>query len=414
MDTARAPLAETYNPFISPQLEDPYPVYARARHEFPIFRSSVLGMWVVSRYEDILAIYRNPRQFSSADVLRPRHEPSAEALQVLRGAGYIRTPLTVDNDPPAHTRIRVTISDAFSPRRITLLEEKVRALTHELVDGFARDGQVELVERFAFPLPLRVLLELLGLPREDAGRIKRWSDDWAAFMWAPLEPEQQVACARSMAAYLRYCLEVVAQRKRSPGNDLLSALVHPPAGDTFRLSDMEAALMLNDLLFAGHETTVNALSNAVKLLVSHPETWEALRRNASLLPMAAEESLRLEPPVHCSVRTATSEAQVAGVSVPQGEQLCLLIASANRDESRFPNPDTLNLERGGQQRGLSFGHGIHYCVGASLARLSIRVALEVLGQRLPDLRLVPGQAFTYKPNLLLHAPSKLHLSWRTA
>ena len=401
-----------YNPFISPQLEDPYPIYARARREAPLFFSPVLNMWVLSRHDDITAVLKDHATFSSADMLKNSYEHVPEALEVLRQGGYARMPLTVDNSPPSHTRVRAAVNKAFTPRRTAMLEPAIRATANALIDSFAAEGKVDLMARFAAPLPLHTMTRLLGVPAEDMNTLKSWSDDWAAFLWAPLPPEGQIACARSMVAYLNYCTSFVEERWRSPKDDLMSDLIRvQDEGSKPALSDAELAYMLNDLIFAGHGTTLNGIGNPVKLLLQNPSSWQALRDQPEFLPAAVEELLRLDAPSQSLLRTAAREVKIRDVTIPEGARLCLLIGSANHDEAVFPEPARFDPQRKNLERTLVFGQGIHLCLGLALARLQIRIALELLGRRLSNLRLSPDQTFVYKPNLIFRGVDRLEVTW---
>ncbi|WP_437617322.1 cytochrome P450 [Sorangium sp. So ce1151] len=403
-------LPERYHPFVSPQLDDPYPVYALARRHLPVFFSQVLGMWVVTRYDDICAVLRDTATFSSLNMLTSPYRPAPEAIRVLQDGGYERARLTVDNDPPAHTRVRSAVNKALTPARAARLEAGMYAVADRLVDAFERDGRAELLGQFAFSLPAMVMLDFLGLPQEDAGRLLGWVEAWAGFMWAPLTPEQQVQSARAMVEYHRYCVGQVEARKAAPRDDLLSELIRGQSEGAAGLSDLEIAGMVNDLLFAGQKSTAYAIANAVRLLLGHPEQWAAVREDPGLLSAAVEETLRMDSSAQAMTRTATREALIAGVAVPEGASICLVVGSANHDETHASDPERFDIRRK-LDKHLAFGHGIHYCVGAGLARAEVRVALDVLGRRLRGLRLVPDQAITYAPSLILRGPTRLEIAW---
>jgi cytochrome P450 len=403
--------AERYNPFVSPQLEDPYPVYATARREAPVFFSPVLSLWVVSRYDDMVPIFRDHAAFSSEIVTKARYEPTPEAAALLAEGGYVRKPLTVDNAPPDHTRVRTAVNKVFSSARIAKLEASTRATAEELVGGFEKDGRVDLVKGLAYALPLAVMLDLLGLPREDTARIRKWGQAWAAFMWAPLSPEEQLQCARGMIEYMHYCQAQVAARKETLRDDLLSDLIRGQSDDAASLTDLEIASVINDFLFAGHETTLNAIGNGVKLLVQHPDQWADLRANPELMGDAIHELLRMDAPVQVGLRLTTREVEVAGTKIPAGNGVCLLLGSANHDETWVTDGDRLDIRRKKPERHLAFGHGIHFCVGAMLARMELRAALSVLGERLRNPRLAPDATITYTPNLMIRGPARLDLVW---
>lgn len=403
--------AGRYNPFSSSQLEDPYPTYKIARREAPVFYSPVLHMWVVTRYDDIVAIYRNPAVFTSANLLKSRYEPTPEARRILKEGGYDRPPIIVDNDTPSHPRIRGAVLRSFTPGRAAKFEPALRALANELVDAFEGEGRVDLIPKFAYPIPIRVLFELLGVPLSDMDRVKRWVEEWVKFMWATPGPEEQSVCAHAMVAFRHYCIDLLEDRKRSPREDLMSALVQGSGSGEEIMTMNELAYLMNDLLFAGQDTTTTAIGNVVRLLLSYPDHFRALRSDPGLVPAAVEEAMRMTSPAQCGVRTTLQEAQIAGVTVPAGVDLCLVLGSAHRDEAHFPNPDTFDLRRGVHEKTLEFGNGRHACLGAGLARLELRVAVEVLSQRLPTLRLAPDQPVSYVPNLLSRSLSRLDVAW---
>jgi cytochrome P450 len=407
----RARLATRFNPFVSPQLEDPYPTYAIARRVAPVFYSPVLAMWVVSRYDDITSVLRDNEAFSSANTLKSRNIPSPEALGILEAGGYERKPLIVDTDPPDHARKRSAIVKAFTPARVARLRPQIREIAHDLIDAFEREGRADLMAQFAYNLPVLVILDLLGLPRQDALRIRRWGNSWAAFMWTPLSPAEQVECAHHMVEYLHYCKDQVRARKAAPRDDLLSDLLRGQEDSASALSDLEIALMVNDLLFAGHETTSNAIGIGMKLLLTHPDQWASLRADPRLYPSAIDEILRMDSPVQIIPRTTTREVRIAGVTVPAHANICLLIGSANHDELFGPDAERFDIRRPKADKVISFSHGIHYCAGAALARMELRLAIEALGDRLRDLRLAPDQTISYLPSLILRGPSRLEIAW---
>ena len=399
-----------FDPLVSPQLENPYPVYAQARQEAPVLFSPIHDAWVVTRYDDVLAILRDPSRFSSShrfrDPVAPSPEVQAELAQL---PAEIR--LLVNEDPPTHRRTRSLVSKAFSPTHITAIAPRVHTIAHELIDQFCAAGHADLVRQYTYPLPMRVLLEFVGLPVEDADFIKQWCQDHILLSVPGMSAAQQLKSARTEVAFRRYADALIAERRHHPQSDLLSALIHVEVDGERALDEVELSSLLQQLLFAGHETTTNLLSNTFFHLLREPDLWQALQANPALVPNAVEEGLRHDAAIPGMFRTATQDVTIAGVAIPAGARIFLAFASANRDERLFAMPDQFDLSRFNADKHLSLGHGIHFCIGATLARLEARIGIEVLLERLPELRLVPGQRITYLPSLINRALQHLHVTW---
>ncbi|WP_257455844.1 cytochrome P450 [Archangium lipolyticum] len=399
-----------FNRFESPNLENPYPLYQRIRQEAPVFFDESLNLWIVSRHQDARTVLMDPEAFRSADCLQNPIPPPPEVLAVFM-EGYPRLPSLVDDDPPGHTRVRTLVSKACAPQRFTAMEPDIRALASSLLDAFARDGQGDLVKRFTYPLPAMVVGGFMGVPVEDMDRLKHWAEELTRLSAGALTLERQVECARSFVAFQRYLAALVESRRKVPKKDLVSALIAARHGDYEPLSDLELIALLQTLLFAGHETTTNLLGNMLVLLLREPERWSALRAEPGLIPKVIEESLRLDAPVQGMMRTASREVELAGARIPAGARVFVLFASANRDEAVFAEPERFEPHRSDVSKHLAFGQGIHYCIGAQLAKLEARVALELLGERLPNLRLLPEQDFDYLPNFMHRGPRRLLAAW---
>ncbi|HMA38066.1 MAG TPA: cytochrome P450 [Chloroflexia bacterium] len=398
--------AVTFNPFVPPQLDDPYPVLAALREHSPVFFSDLLGAWVVTRYDDLSEVLRDPTRFSSQAVAAVPPNLPAE-VQAILADGYHNPPL-VNSDPPEHGRWRAVYNKLFAPPRMAALAPRIRALTEALVDGFIAEGRVELMRAFAYPLPMRVLLDMMGLPVSDMERIKAWCDTWGMLMFAPLPPDQQQRCAQAARDYQRYITEVVAERRARPGEDFISAFVQAPmAGE--RPADSEYAALVAGTLFAGNESTTCLIGSAVHCLLKQPAHWEMLRAQPTLIPKAVEEILRLDPPFMGFIRIATTTSEIGGVVIPAGARVLALFSAGNHDPAQFPAPEQCQFERATANQHLAFGKGIHFCSGAPLARLEARIALEVLTTRLPQPRLA-DQAVPYIPGLL-RGPMQLVVEW---
>jgi cytochrome P450 len=405
--------AIAWDPLSPEQLDDPYPIYARARRAAPVAYNEPLGAWIVTRYDDVSAILTDHARFSSAGVLKVKPKPPEEVSAILaQGLPQVKTLL--DNDPPAHTRFRSLVSKAFIPQRIAELEPKIRSLAGELIDGFIRDGRVELMQRFAFPLPAAAIADILGIPRADLGDIKRWCDDWMALQSATRPLEELKQCAQSYLALQRYFIATIEERSRAPKDDLLSALVQARLDGEEPLSREELVRFPMSLLVAGHETTTHLLGNAMVLLLKNPPALQAIRDDPTLAAGAVEEALRMDPPIQSLFRRVTEDVEVGGTKIPKGSRVMVVYGAANRDEARFEDPDRFDIRRQGASRHLGFSRGVHFCLGASMARMEAGIAFELLAARLPNLRLDEGRRLERVPHFFLRGYKELHLCWDTA
>ncbi|XXF76117.1 cytochrome P450 [Myxococcaceae bacterium GXIMD 01537] len=406
------------NLFAGPMAEAPLAFYARLREEEPITYSPTMKMWILSRYDDICEVLRDPARFSSSQLGTFGASLSDEARAILQthgvpmGANPLAGPNLLALDPPAHTRLRRLLNRGFTPARVAAQGEHIRRFTHELIDAFLPDGHAELVTQFANHLPLRVILNLVGVPPEDMSRIKHWSDDWFGLLFDHVPAEAQPAMARSTVEYQQYCARLIERRRLEPRDDLLSDIINAePDGEALTQAELITAIQ-GSLLAAGHETTTGMLANTWLRLLSEPGLWRRLQEEPALLPRAIDECLRHDGLTTALYRTTTCEVDFHGVRIPQGATLMLLNSSANHDERHFPDPERFDLQRE-RQNHLTFGRFTHFCLGASLARLEILLATEALLQRVPDLRLVPGQRFEYVRNTMNVGVKSVHVEWKS-
>ncbi len=407
-DTSTGKLGDEFRPLHGDQLEDPYPFYARARDEQPVFFSPSLQAWVVTRYDDVRAIVQRPETFSNRDTLRPVAQFSAQTLEVL-ATGFGFMPTITNTDGAAHRRFRVPLQHAFRADRMRSIEEPVRAAAARLVDDVAARGEMDLVADFAAPLSLRAVLQLCDLPADDVQLMINWLPDVKALTMSTLEPEQQVACARSFVAVQRHMAALVEQRRAAPGDDLIGSLISVRADGGAPLDTAEIVNTAIGTMLAGHDTTTSLIVNAMFILLSSPERWAAVRGQPDTIPGALEEAMRVDSPVPVFIRTAVREVTVDGVAIPASAILLLAYGSANRDPARFPSPDSYDPSRSPNPH-LAFGRGVHACVGARLARLESRIALETLS-RLPGLRLQSGQDLHHIPTLMFRGLARLTIEW---
>lgn len=396
------------NHLAPPFLDDPYSFFARARAEAPVFFSPIFHLWIVSRHHDVMAVLRDPARFTSTQVLSPPNLPP-EVQEILKTDYDAIYPLLA-SDPPAHTRVRALVSRAFLPQRIAGLEPRIRELATSLVDAFVNEGRADLIERFAVPFPMGLISEMFSVPLADVALIKKWCDDEGLFMSVPLPLDKYIECAHSVVAFRRYLRAMITERAKAPKDDLVSSLIEARVDGEKPLSTAELVGLLCVLVFASHETTTNMIGNVVLHLLRTKGVWDELRRSPQLIPAALEEGLRYDAPVQAMFRNTTQEVELGGVTLPKGARLCILFASANRDAAVIADPDRLDIHRP-EQNHLSFGRGIHFCMGAALARLEGRIALEQLTQRLPAAHLVAADPPVYVPNLMHRGPKRLMVAW---
>lgn len=356
-----------FDPLIQTTSDDPHPVYAWLRDEDPVHFCAKRDMFVLSRHADVLAAVRDPETFASGEGIVPSgFKPDEPTLIVM--------------DPPAHTAMRKHVMRAFTPRRMEGMIPRVRQIARELLDAWPEGGEVDAFERFTDPLPIAVMAELLGVDASDRPLFKRCGD--AIVYSSGADPETIRGAQRELEAYLE---DVFERRRRAPGGDLISLLLSPSDEGT-ALSHRELLGLCFTLLVAGTETTTSALGNALWLLDRHPEIQRRLVEDPSRIPAAVEEILRYESPVQGLSRVVRRDVELHGRRIPKGARVHLLWASANRDPRAFPEPDRFDPERTPNNH-LAFGFGIHFCLGASLARTELRVGLEELLARAPGFRL---------------------------
>lgn len=403
----RRPCGQEHNPLLPPMLDDPHTFFARARREEPVFFSETFQAWVVTRFEDVCAVARDTARFSSVGCLDSGPMPPEVLAELIRG--FPPLPSLVDADPPLHTRVRGLATRALSLRRITAFEPRLRAIAHELIDDFAARGRVELVHDFAVPLPGRFIAELLGLPREDLPRFARWSDDWIGLLSQAHGKtiDELVAHARGFVEFQHYLAAAIASRQERPQDDALSDLVAGDGGPPLGMAEYVNLVM--QIVFAGHETTAGLITTTALELARDPALFAAARDDPASREAVIEEALRMSSPVHAMFRTATEDVELAGVRIARGDRVQLAWISANRDEARFADPQRFDSQRSGAH--IAFGHGIHHCIGAVLARLEGRIAVEALTRRLPGLRLAPDQTLSYLAGATVRRLRSLAVAW---
>jgi cytochrome P450 len=401
-----------FDPLDPAQLEDPYPVYARLRHDYPVFYAENYDFWVITRYDDVVDASKRHRSFSSSNALTSI-EPPPEVHAAL-AEGYPEMPIITACDPPLHDRIRGLVTKTFTPKSVAAMEPRIRTICEELIDGFAADGRADLVQRFAWPMPLIGIADLVGVPREDLDFIHVWTDEWMKMLQGAGTLEEQVGFARNFAKLQQYFIDALEDREANPRDDLMTAMWQEwRRGDT-GLTLPELMGVPLDLIIAGHVTVTRAIGSGLVLLLRNPAALAAIRRDPALVPNAVEEILRQEAPAQGLFRLALEDVEVGGTTIPKGAKVMLHYGAANRDEAYFDDADRFDVHRAGADRHLAFGKGIHFCLGAPLARLELRLALPMLLDRLPNLRLAGERPFDRAEVFFARGLSRLDVEWDVA
>ncbi len=372
-----------YNPLSARATEDPYPVYAALRDRAPVHRSRLLNAWVFTRHAEVDAILRDHRRFGND----PRRGTLSSRQRAMLPPPHEFTMLLLD--PPDHTRLRALVREAFTPRAVNALESRIRGILGGLLDEIDDPTGFDLMQAVARPLPVVVMAEMLGVPAEDRARFSIWSAQRARLLEPTVGPRERKAGDAASRAFDAYFRPIIEERRVGSRDDIVSALVRAQ-DEGAQLSERETLNMLRLLLAAGTATTANLIGNGTLALLRHPGQLERLREDPSLIPAAVEELGRFDAPVQADLRRALADCEVNGAALRKRDNVVLLLGAANRDPDVFENPDRLDFGRR-QGSHLSFGGGIHHCLGAPLARLEGRIVLEMLLDRFRSMSLLGGR-----------------------
>lgn len=409
-----AALGARYNPFDPTFLKDPHAFFSRARKEAPVCYNPVFNMWLVTGYEEVLKVCEDPVLFSSKNKVDPPNDVRPEVLEILAKEGYSVVLQLFNSDPPEHDRLGALVYRGFTQQSLRDSLPHIRKLAVEMVDGFAERGQVELRAAFADPLPLSVILDYIGVPREDHAQVRIWDDWWARLFTSAHAIEEQMEAVRHVVAYQQYFNALIEERRAHPRDDLTSRLAASRVEGYEPLRNVEMIWQFMGLLAAGHATTTDAMTNLLLVILSERGMWSALRADPQQLPNFIDEGLRFVNPVLGLPRIATRDVELGGVIIPEGGQVLVSFCSANRDERMTPHADSFDPMREGVSRHLGFGRGIHRCVGARMSRNMMAVAFQVLLDRFPTLRLQTGYEPEHTVHPFLWGLARLPVEWDIA
>lgn len=421
-DIRTCPLGEvdTFDPEF---LQDPHPYYRRLREEAPVFRDPKNGIIYVSTYEMVMEALSRPKLFSNRFGAQLRagavggEVSEAEAAIMAQGWQPADTMLTAD--PPEHTRYKKLAGRAFTWRKVMAMNQYVETIVHELIDAFVGDGRCEFKSQFANLLPMYVICDALGFPREDRDSFQRWSTAFTLQLSGMADRDGRIWCAQQILEAQRYFLDICAQRREAPREDICTDLVRErletPDGGERPLSPEELISIIQQILVAGNETTSHTLTTGIYYLLTNPEQHAKLTADPALIENFVEECLRLLTPTNNMWRVATEDTELGGVEIRRNDLLLIRFGSANRDDAKFPDADRFDIERGNAKEQLAFGAGVHLCLGQQLARKEMQKAFPIVLDRLRNLRLVDDPStFRHVPSILLRGVEKLEVAFDPA
>ena len=395
--------------------ENWYPTYQKLRDENPVYQMPGSKIFVISRYQDVLHVLRHQEIFRTGTTAAR----SSQSAEIYKSTGWERiTPLSVN--PPEHRQYRDLVDHHFdasgSLRWLSFIESTV----HELIDDFAGPGvsargRTDFVQAFAIPLPVRAITRILGFPASDIPQLKEWSTAWVLPFSGPLTAEQDNWVATKVVEFQHYINHAIEEKRINPGDDVISDLTTAMYNGERLLSNHEIITIVDHLYIGGNETTTFAITSALWILLRQPGLYDTVYNDRSLVEQFLEESMRLESPTQGLYRSVAADTEIAGVRIPAGSTVHIRYAAANRDDSIFPNADQVDLARSNTKRHMAFSLGEHHCPGSGLSRLEQKTALNVVLDRLPNLRLTPDtNDFTHMPGFVLRALNELHLEWGDA
>lgn len=406
-----------FNFFDESVLNCPYDFYKVLQEQAPVYHLPDTNIYMVSRHADIKQLLKDTQTYSNNfnDLLKgPEPAPEVTAIYA-RAWQPVDTMITAD--PPRHKTYRTLVNKVFNAKRVNAMEDYMTAIVHELIDSFIDRGECDFVREFTTPLPVYVIADQLGVPREDLTEFKRWSDSFARRLSQMATPEEQVEDAENIVAFQMYFANMCEQRRKEPADDMISDLVvttieDPDSGEVRGLNMEELQSVLQQLMVAGNETTTSAITGGMLSLIQNPEQMKDLQEHPEKIPNAVEEILRMESPSAGMWRVVKKDSEIDGVHIPKDSLLMLRYHAANRDRELFEHPNAIDIDRGNAGDHIAFGQGTHFCPGAMLARKEMNVAFSALLSRLENIQVVEEKSdLTYWPNIVLRGLKGMHISF---
>lgn len=399
---------KTFKPYYTPELHAAFEVQ---RREEPVFWCEQIGYWVLTKHSDVYSVLHDGVRFSSQNTTRPVTPMSEQAQEILRAGGFLnQTGSHSSLGGAVHTRIRGVTSQTLNLREFIKLEPHIRRLVNEAMDRIDGKDEVDLLAEVNYELPAQVVFKLLGIPDADIPDVKKWAGARSVIDFSPATPEQQVEGARNMAAFWQYCAAMVEDRQKHPGDDFTSKMLAIRNGDDSVISIPEIITHTFGVAFAGHETTTNQLTNTFRSLLENRSEWDKLCAEPALGANAVEEGMRYAGAVIGWRRIALEDVEFRGVKIPKGDPIMLSFASANRDEEVFPDPHRFDIRRANARKQLTFGNGVHFCLGAPLARLEMKIVFEEFSKRFPKMRLVEPDTAQHMHTFVFRAADALRVT----
>jgi cytochrome P450 len=406
-----------YNFFDPEVIECPYEFYKLVREQAPVMElpQAMPGgkLFLVTRYDLVMEILKDVEVFSSnfSTLLAGREEPDEE-LQKIYAQGWPQVNTLLTADPPEHERFRVLVNKAFTTSRVKKMQNYIEQIVDELIDRFIDKGECEFVSELAVPLPIKVIATQLGVPQDDLHKFKKWSDSFIARLSRMTSKEQEIECAKDVVAFQHYFNNVIEERRKQPKDDIITDLVKAEVAGERSLNTAELLNIIQQLLVAGNETITNAIAGGMLILIQNPDQMVLVQKEPSKIENLVEEVLRLETPTAGMWRVVRQDTKLEGVQIPAGSLVMVRFDSANRDPAKFQDGERLDVCRQNAGSHVAFGHGIHFCVGAMLARKEMQVAYERLLLRLKNIRLAPGKNdLKHFPNVLLRGLKHLYIEF---
>lgn len=397
------------NFFDAEVIEDPYGFFQIARSEAPVYLLPGTDMYLVTRHDLVFDAIKRTEEFSNrfSKLLEGKQADDPEVRAIL-DEGWPQVDTLLTNDPPGHKRFRALVNKAFTAKRVNQMEDRITEVIDQLIDGMLARGECDFVADFAVPLPVTVIADQLGVPREDTALVKKWSDAFADRLGGMIDRERELETAREVVEFQKYMHARIEERRKEPRDDMVSDLVHAREEGERPLDDTELLSVIQQILVAGNETTTNALAGGLLLVLRQPDALARLREDPDLVTNMVEEVLRMESPTAGMWRVVTRDTELGGVPIPAGSKLFLRFDAANRDPAKYDNPEQFNIDRKNAKTHLAFGQGIHFCVGAMLARKEMNLAYRHLLDRLGTIEMVEGKNdFLHQPNMMLRGLKRL-------